>query len=187
MPSDSSLNSKPNTSSPSGWQASNWWPSTRHLGADGNATRRSHLSGVQNRRSPPWHGNPKDCIRSRQFRVSGRSNPDALIDAFLNSNPVKPARSLRKEIRRRRKQIHAADFDDRQLYKIRSRADAAASREIPKQSNRETFSENREFFLECQGISFLMRVTLTPPPRNSNSVKFSHIQPMNAAATNREW
>jgi hypothetical protein len=64
----------------------------------------------------------------------------------LNSNPVKPARSLRKEIRRRRKQTHAADFGDRQLYKINSRADAAASREIPAQSNRETFSENREFF-----------------------------------------
>jgi hypothetical protein len=31
----------------------------------------------------------------------------------LNSNPLKPARSLRKEIRRSRKQTHAADFGDR--------------------------------------------------------------------------
>ena len=56
---------------------------SRRLGADGNATRRFHLSGVQYRRSPPWLGNPKDFVRSRQFRVTGRSNPDALIDAFF--------------------------------------------------------------------------------------------------------
>jgi hypothetical protein len=39
-------------------------------------------------------------VRSRQFRIYHRTTPDAPIDAFLKSSLVKPARSLRTEVRR---------------------------------------------------------------------------------------
>lgn len=97
MPSDSSLNSKLNTSSPGGWQAFSWSRSTRRLVADGNATRRFRPSEVRSLRSPRRHASsadPTDRVRSRQTRVYRKSNRDALIEAFLNSNLVEPARSL---------------------------------------------------------------------------------------------
>jgi hypothetical protein len=45
-------------------------------------------------------GNPTDYVRSGQFRVYRMSNPDALIEAFLKSNLVKPAHSLPIGVRR---------------------------------------------------------------------------------------
>src|SRR5258708_4680778 len=100
MPSDSGLKSKPNTRSPGGWQAFSWSPSTRHLVADGSTTRQFRRSGSQSLRSPPRHGNPTDCVRSRQIRIYREYNPDAMIEAFLNSNLVRPARSLLTGVRR---------------------------------------------------------------------------------------
>src|SRR5450631_4546376 len=88
MPSDSSLNSKPNTPSPEGWQAFSWSPSTKRLVADGKTTRQFRPSEAQNLRSPPRHGNPAEFVRSRQIRGCRRFNPDAAGRGFFELIPL---------------------------------------------------------------------------------------------------
>src|ERR1700726_2093362 len=99
-PSDSGLKSKPNTRSPGGWQAFSSSPSIGHLVADGSTTRQFRRFELRSLPSSPWHGNPTDCVRSRQIRIYRESNPDAVIVAFLKSDLVKPAPSLRTGVRR---------------------------------------------------------------------------------------